>query len=126
MFLDALDLLALHKLIDDPFETLAAALYHVDDEHALEIPLILGNIVSELFVPSANSANKLFVGEFTGDSLRPNQIQVRFDPNDGDVDLELLDAVSYGFIDLIVGTGLKSDWGVFEEFVTLLIELLLV
>lgn len=126
MFLDALDLLALYKLIDDPFETLAAALYHVDDEHALEIPLILGNIVSELFVPSANSANKLFVGEFTGDSLRPNQIQVRFDPNDGDVDLELLDAVSYGLIDLIVGTGLKSDWGVFEEFVTLLIELLLV
>ena len=126
MFLDALDLLALYKLIDDPFETLAAALYHVDDEHALEIPLILRNIVSELFVPSANSANKLFVGEFTGDSLRPNQIQVRFDPNDGDVDLELLDAVSYGFIDLIVGTGFKSDWGVFEEFVTLLIELLLV
>jgi|TARA_B110000305_G_C19169630_1_gene506618 hypothetical protein len=40
LFLDALDLLALDKLIDDPFETLASALDHVDDEHALEISLI--------------------------------------------------------------------------------------
>lgn len=69
MFLDTLDLLALYKLINDPFETLASALNHVDDEHALEIPLIRGNIVSELFVASTDSADELFVGEFTGDSL---------------------------------------------------------
>lgn len=76
MFLETLNLFALYKLIDDPFETLASTLDHVDDKHALEIPLILWNIVPELFVASAYSANKLLVGEFTGDSLRPNQIQV--------------------------------------------------
>ena len=40
LFLDALDLLALYKLVNDPFETLASALDHVDDEHALEISLV--------------------------------------------------------------------------------------
>jgi len=40
--------------------------------------------------------------------------------------LELLNAISYGLIDLIVATWFESDWRVFEQFVTLLIELFLV
>lgn len=40
--------------------------------------------------------------------------------------MELLNAISYGLIDLIVAARFKSDWRVFEQFVTLLIELFLV
>jgi hypothetical protein len=40
--------------------------------------------------------------------------------------LELLNAISYGLIDLVVATWFESDWRVFEQFVTLLIELFLV
>ena len=99
-----LDLSIVDQLINNVLKRFTA-LNHVNNEHSLEISVILDDIFLEGLVSTSNSKQKAVSSDFKLKSLRTDQVKITFDPNDWNGDSHLDDVVVDKIIDW-----LSSSW----------------
>ena len=95
--MDTLNRLVLYKAINNVFEVFST-LDHVNDEHSLEIAIILDDIFLERLVSSANSKQQAVSFDFNNESLRSYQEVVVLDPKNWESDLHLINVLRDQFV----------------------------
>lgn len=80
-------LLAIEEGINNPLQALSA-LDHIANEASLKVSVLLWNVLDELLVTTSNSKDDVVSDEFSGNSLRTDQIQLTLNMKNWNGDVE--------------------------------------
>ena len=106
------------ELVDDPVEVLTT-LYHLDNESSLEKLAVLFDILFQVLIFAADSAEDLAVSHADLDSFGADKVQVILDVHNWESNIVVIDAVFDVVINLESLSWLEYDWRSGKEFFNL-------
>ena len=122
--MNSLDRLVFHEAVHNILK-IFSTLDHVDNEHSLEIAIILNDVFLERLITSANSKEQAVSLDFANKSLRSHQVVVIFDPENGESDVHLIDVLRDQIINRLSRSWLELHRSISKNILTLLVNFLL-
>ena len=86
-----------------------STLDHVDNEHSLEVSVILDDVFLERFISATNPKKETVTSDLTLDPMMTNQVEVALDPNNWDGDPHLMNVIDNQLINWLTRSWLELD-----------------
>lgn len=108
----------MEKGVDDTLQTLTT-LYHMHNERPFKIPVVLRNVINELFEATAYSTYQIIIFDIASNSVVANKVESVSDMEDRDRNWLGFDKFVDGHVNIIAFTRHEVDRTRFEQFITL-------